>query len=225
MNDRQSNPFATKFVSAGRLAFAGLDENMLNRLAETLIQQNGHGQIIGAHGVGKTTLTYELEKRVMGLCEADSTFKFVRKTIGTRGRIRSANSTGQVELKEGFAGNRFQRGDSVAASVPIKTVLVLDGIGRMSWFQRLALIRSCQQKQIGLLVTSHHRVRGVKHLVTLAPDVARFESVFKTLTSDCEFQLSPQRLSEIFSDNDGNMREALMSCYDEFEASRAKTFC
>ena len=53
----------------------------------------------------------------------------------------------------------------------------------------------------------------------------RFTSVVEALTADCEFELSSERLSQVFLENRGNVREALMSCYDEFEASRARTAC
>ena len=86
IDDRISNPFATKFVTPGRLAFAGLGEKALDGLAETLIRQHGVYQIIGPHGVGKTTLTYNLEKRVERLCGSDTAFNFSRKTIGRTGR-------------------------------------------------------------------------------------------------------------------------------------------
>ena len=214
IDDRFSNPFATKFVTAGRLAFVGLSEGTLDQLAEALIRQNGNGQIIGPHGVGKTTLTFELEQRVGRLCGTGAAFKFIRKTIGPRGGVRFAMSVDQATREDDF-------GDSSSA----RTALVLDGIERLSWFQRLALIKSCQRKRIGLLLTSHRRVRGVRSLVELTPDLSRFESVVQALTADCEFQLPSERLREIFCKTQGNMREALMTCYDEFEASRAKTFC
>ena len=213
-----SNPFATKFVNAGRLDFVGLGEAELDRLAEALMHQNGNGQIIGRHGVGKTTLTFELEKRVASLRDSDSTYNFVRKTIGPRGTVRTPKSVSQTLKNESL-------GDPDSTSRTAKMVLVLDGVERLSWFQRLALIKSCQRKRIGLLITSHRPVWGVRILAELKPDFSRFESVFQTLTSGCEFKLSSERLREIFADNNGNMREALMSCYDEFEASRARTVC
>ena len=216
MIDECSNPFATKFLSAGRLPFIGLCENTLDRLAETLIRQGCHGQIVGPHGVGKTTLTFEIEKRMERLRGTGTAFKFIRKTIGSRGGVRLARSS--------MSGD-FLTSDSSPAMGFNKTILVLDGVERLSWFQRLALLKSCQRKRIGLLITSHRRIWGVPILVELDPDLSRFESVFKTLTTDNDFQLSSARLNEIFCDNEGNMREALMTCYDEFEASRAKTVC
>jgi len=145
-NGYSSNPFATRFVSSGRLGFIGLAEGALDQLAETLIQQNGNGQIVGPHGVGKTTLTYELENRIAECSDVNTPFNFVRKTIGPRGAM-------------------------------------------------------------------------------LEPDLERFTSVVEALTADREFELSSERLSQVFLENQGNVREALMSCYDEFEASRARTAC
>ena len=221
INDRVSNPFATKFVTPGRLAFAGLGEKALDGLAETLMRQHGIYQIIGPHGVGKTTLTYDLEERVERLCGSDTAFNFFRKTIGRSGGVRFANSSHHATWKGDIGENEFAGGDSSSA----ETLLVLDGVERLSWFQRLALHKSCQRKRIGLLLTTHRRVWGVRTLVELEPDFSRFESVCEELTFGHEFQLASQRLREIFSNAQGNMREALMTCYDDFEASRAKTAC
>ena len=216
-NGYSSNPFATRFVSSGRLRFIGLDEGALDQLAETLIQQNGNGQIVGPHGVGKTTLTYELENRIAECSVVNTPFNFVRKTIGPRGAIRSVDGSRMLVLDDDeFPANQ---------SASTQTVLVLDGYERLSWFQRIAVLKTCQRRRIGLLVTSHRVVWGVPKLVSLEPDIERFTSVVEALTADCEFELSSERLSQVFLENRGNVREALMSCYDEFEASRARTAC
>jgi len=77
-----SNPFSTRFLAPGKCRFVGLDEQTLNGLAEKLIQQNGNGQIVGPHGTGKTTLTFELQKRMAELSDTGDNYRFVRKTIG-----------------------------------------------------------------------------------------------------------------------------------------------
>ena len=202
--DWSSNPFSTRFVSPGQLSFIGMEEGWLDELAAVLIQQNGNGQIVGPHGVGKTTLSFELERRVARLNDTRTPFRFVRKIISPQQTIRSGHQSASFE------------------SSPQKTVLVLDGFERLSWFQRVALVKACQRKQIGLLLTTHRAVWGVPKLVSLKPDQDRFESVVKELTCDCEFQISRECLAEIFANNNGNIHESLMSCYDEFEANRAK---
>ena len=232
MDDRVSNPFATKFVGAGRLPFLGMVDETLDNLAETFVQQNFNGQIIGPHGVGKTTLTFELEKRVERLNGGRGpAFKFFRKIVGQRGAVRSiqpafaVNQIAQIAPQDIIRNDEFISGDSSPSLNRAKTVLVIDGVERLSWFQRVALVKSCQRKRIGLLLTCHRPIWGLPTLVELTPDLSQFESVFNALTADCEFQLSSQRLGEIFRDNNENAREALMSCYDEFEARRARTDC
>ena len=220
-----SNPFATKFVTAGRLDFVGLTDEKLDQIATTLIQQNGYGQIVGRHGVGKTTLTFELERRVARLCACDKAIQFFRKTVGPRGEIRTAKAANRAGVTGSVVGGNYLNDEKNPANRPAKVVLVLDGVDRLSWFQRLALIKSCQQKRIGLLITSHRRVWGLPVLVELESCFTQFKSVFETLTYGKQFQLSTERLHEIFTENDGDIREALMSCYDVFEASRASTAC
>ena len=204
--DWPSNPFSTRFLSPGQLSFVGLNDQTLNRIAEKLIQQNGNGQIVGPHGTGKTTLTFELQKRIASLNNTNTNYRFVRKTVGPRQTIRTSQP--------------------VAESSPhSKNILVLDGVELLSWLQRLALIKTCQRKRIGLLVTAHRPVWGLPVLVSTKPDRSQFEAIVRQLTRECDFQISTDRLNELYTNNNGNIREALMSCYDDFEASRAKTDC
>lgn len=210
-----SNPFSTRFLSPGKISFVGIDEPALDRLAERFIRQRGNGQIIGPHGTGKTTLTFELEKRIVRLNATSVQYRFVRKTIGPKQTIRSAQSLASFEIG---ADRRLLHRHSPNP----KTILVLDGIELLSWFQRIALIKTCRQKQIGLVVTSHRFIWGLPKLTTLRSDYRRFESIVQRLTCDCDFQISTERLTTIYQLHQGNIREALMSCYDEFEASRAK---
>ena len=167
IDDGMSNPFATKFIHSGRLAFVGLSDDELDRLAKLLIQQNGDGQIVGRHGVGKTTLTFELEQRVTRLCDPESAFRFVRKIIGPRGCVRSATATNQTMVGESSGGDGDLSREIDQKSGPAKIVLVLDGIERLSLFQRLALMKNCQRKQIGLLLTCHRPIWGARTLIEL----------------------------------------------------------
>ena len=152
--DWPSNPFSTRFLSPGQLSFVGLDDQALNELAEKLIQQNGNGQIVGPHGTGKTTLTFELQKRMARLSDTDINYHFVRKTIGPRRTIRTGKQASGFEDGEEPVFRQNQTPHS-------KTILVLDGIELLSWLQRIALIKTCLRKQIGLLVTSHRTVWGL----------------------------------------------------------------
>ena len=205
--DWPSNPFSTRFLSPGQLCFIGWDDQTLDGLAEKLIQQNGNGQIVGPHGTGKTTLTFELQKRIDRLNDTNTNYRFLRKTIGPRQTIR----TGKQQVAE--------------FKLHSKTILVLDGIELLSWLQRLTLIKTCQRKRIGLLVTSHRPVWGLPALASTKPDRSQLEAIVNQLTRDCDFKISTDRLNELYTNNNGNIREALMGCYDEFEASRAKTDC
>ena len=204
--DWPSNPFSTRFLSPGQLSFVGLDDQTLDGLAEKLIQQNGNGQIVGPHGTGKTTLTFELQKRIARLNDTNTNYRFVRKTVGPRQTIRTSEQAAEFNPHS-------------------KTILVLDGVELLSWLQRLALIKTCQRKRIGFLVTAHRPVWGLPVLVSTKPDRSQFEAIVRQLTRDCDFQISTDRLNELYTNNNGNIREALMSCYDDFEASRAKTDC
>ena len=56
----ERNPFSTRCVRPGRLAYEFSREMTAQQLAERLAGQGWWGQIVGPHGVGKSTLLHSL---------------------------------------------------------------------------------------------------------------------------------------------------------------------
>ena len=56
----EGNPFSTCCVRPGRLAYQCSDGTTVRQLAQRLAEHGWWGQIVGPHGVGKSTLLHSL---------------------------------------------------------------------------------------------------------------------------------------------------------------------
>jgi hypothetical protein len=63
---RGGNPFSTERVRPGALPFFGDDERSLDAVEKSFIRHGLRGQIVGPHGVGKSTLLKNLVERLQG---------------------------------------------------------------------------------------------------------------------------------------------------------------
>ena len=200
------NPFSTRHVAPGKVGFLGMPQAAIAALATDFFANGCQGQIIGPHGCGKSTLTFEIEKHIKA--QFPSRYSINRKTIGHRYRI--------------------QRTPSLQRKIHLRTdralpLLVLDGIEKLPWLQRIALLAHCRRKNIGLLATSHKPVWRLKVLLRLTPSPDTFVAVAQKLQNQSDNQISNARLRLIYDRADANIREALMICYDEWESQRCRS--
>jgi hypothetical protein len=107
----------------------------------------------------------------------------------------------------------------------VPDILVVDGAEQLSGWQRRRLIRNCQQRGIGLLVTSH-RSLGLPALVNtrVTRDLARQIVRELLLTwpptqswSETQLQSWLDRTDPLVNRYEGNLRELLFTLYDQFQ--------
>jgi replication-associated recombination protein RarA len=203
----ESNPFSTRFLCPSKNRFVGVENQTLRSFVDELIGNGLFGQIIGPHGCGKTTLTFEIERMIT--TARHEHFVFKRKTVGLDRRVRSG-----PKLNNAFPSH--------APGGPNRktSVLVLDGIERLTWLQRFALIRHCRRGKIGLLVTTHQPIWGLKLQLRLQPLLKNFLTLADRLQQKSQHQVGRARLEQIYRTCGGNIREALMACYDAWESQR-----
>lgn len=229
------NPFATRYVRPGQLAWIGSGTDALDRLASKFSQSmNSRAAIIGPHGSGKSTLLAHLVP-LLGKVEhyepADPASVVTTAAQLSRSpqlptrpviwlalrRKKFPPSVGTVQistaskspLKQIWASRKYwQRGG----------LLVLDGFEQLPLAMQWYTILHTRVRSMGLLVTAHHDVALKTLLRTeISLDLARevVVQVFQNQgrAAPQEFLAEPF-LQSLLAEERGNLREVLMRLYD-----------
>src|SRR6476469_9808642 len=106
----RSNPFATRFIRPGAIPFLFLDDDSAEAIVERLKANKWWGQIIGAHGSGKSTLVAML----IPLLEATG-----RQVVS-------------LKIRPGERGRPAIDKSSLSPT----TQLIVDGYEQLSWWSR-----------------------------------------------------------------------------------------
>jgi len=190
------NPFCTRRVRPGAISFlfpAGQD-------AETLVQrlqQNGWwGEIVGAHGAGKSALLATLIPRI--------------ELAGRHAAL--------VELHDGQRRLPLDLHRDCRLRPPM--VLIVDGYEQLSRWRRFLLKRRCRRRGWGLLVTAHASV-GLPELYRTAATPELAERIVGQLMEGQASPFTATELTERFARRGGNLRETLFDLYDLYEQRRS----
>jgi len=187
------NPFATRFLRPGAIPFLFSDGSDLGAFVSSFVKRHCFGQIVGPHGCGKSTLCFAMADRLK------SEFACVKYVT-----IRSAKD---VDVK------RYR--DGVGES---SVLTIVDGLERLALLQQQLMIKhllkmdSVHGVRNGLLITSHRPIKFVPMLTRLEPSFEAFKSVVDYL--DPKHCFDAKQLKQVFEQTHGNIREALMVCYD-----------
>jgi hypothetical protein len=189
------NPFCTRRIRPGAIPFlfpAGQD-------AETLVErlrQNGwRGEVVGAHGSGKSALLATLIPAIE----------------------REERHVALVELHDGQRRlpTDFDRDCRLRTSM----VLIVDGYEQLSRWRRWLLGRLCRRRGWGLLVTAHASVGLPPLYKTVAtPELAK--RIVSQLLAGQAAPLGATELTECLARRGGDLRETLFHLYDLFEENR-----
>ena len=217
MEPSNSNPFSAAAVSGGRLPYLFAEPSDEQELLQRLDQHQWIGQIVGAHGSGKTTLTHHLWKHAKSLFPA-----LVQVTI------RGGNQVQRQTSGEGFP-----------------RLFVVDGIERLSRVNRWLFLggfslqdsrhRNRAGQGDGLLVTGHRRLPWLPVVFKTSFDEVSLNRLTKELLpipfhagipdGDGDF-FSEQHWGEFSSSllqrHGSNGREILMEMYDLYEEKLRK---
>jgi hypothetical protein len=185
------NPFATRFVRPGAIGYLFPDDASPESLVDRLRQNRWHGEIVGPHGVGKSTLLATFVPRLI-----DAGRMVVNAAL--RGGERSLPSS--LDAWREWNEN---------------TQVVVDGYEQLSWWARRKLSRRVKERGAGLLVTSHAPT-GLPLLIEVSPRLDVAEQVVRSLVSSSEM-ISRDDIHQAFQDCGGNLRETLFRLYDLYE--------
>ena len=194
----KSNPFSTRYVQPGALAFLFPGGEGADQLVERLRQSSWWGQVLGPHGAGKTTLLHTLCPL---LEQAGRTIDWFTLHGGQR-RL-------SAEMTE-----RWEAWDS-------QTLVVVDGFEQLAWLARRRLRRQCRRSEAGLLVTCHQNA-GLPLLYKVQPELPIVLQLVAGLTESSPRLVDEQQVAQRFESWDGNVREVMFALYDLYELRRCE---
>lgn len=196
-----TNPFSTCRVRPGQLDFHFPASQDAHQLVDRLRAQKWRGQIVGRHGVGKTTL---LEALLPELAAAGRTVACWTLRGGQRR----------------WPAEMAQAADAWDAT----TLVIVDGYEQFNAWARWRLHRRCRAARAGLLVTSH-RDAGLPTLVDLTCSADMVQILVAKLLRDDPVCISPDEVSHAYAAHQGNVREVFFTLYDLYESRRAPVEC
>lgn len=191
-----SNPFSTRYTRPGAIPYRSLAQTSYPRLASLLNrirQEPGPFQIVGPHGVGKSTLLSHLLRQLSA--EGWET---------SRVRLSSEQRP------------RLPRGTPMAGGS--RCLLAIDGFEQLSWMQRRRMLWHARHER--LLFTTH-RPQAVETLASLRPDPRSFEAIVRYLLRNSRWPVTSEQIREVFEQSAGDLREGLFQLYDLYESSRS----
>ena len=185
-----ANPFSTCWIRPDSCSYRFRRPGQLGQLVEDLVRAGG-GQVVGPHGVGKSTLLFTLQEELVA-----------------RGY--------QVTRIQLHGGQRSLVAKRESQSPAAGSWLMIDGFEQLPAWRRWKLAWECRRRRIHLLVSSHrcHRFPFTWQL-SPGPEVAC--KLVDELQQDSRAVVSSQDVKRLFREHDGNLRELLFACYDLFE--------
>ena len=184
----RSNPFCTRHVRPGAIAFHFANGDEMAALLAVLAESGFRGEIVGPHGSGKSTLLASLSAAL----EAEG------RTV-----CHFTLSAGQ---------RRFRAAWRAAAAAA--DIVLVDGYEQLSWWARVSLRRFCRAR--GLVVTSH-RSTGLRRLVSTAPSAALAWRLVQALYGTAEPLVGRDEVDAACARCGGNLREVFFELYDLHE--------
>ena len=186
-----SNPFATRFIGPGAIDYLFPPGISPDSLAVELQRNNWRGSIIGPHGSGKSSLLAAL-----------------RPALEQLGRA--------IVFQQLQGGQRALDWPALAPRTWTKqTLVIVDGYEQLSRWQRWQLHARRWQRGAGLLVTAHQPVR-LPLLFMTKPTLELALGIVQRLLPESDDRILPADVAEAYTQQQGNLREMLLSLYDVF---------
>ncbi len=197
---------------------------MLDDVVANLDRCRFRGAIVGAHGVGKSSLLEHLVPRVGSIVyrrDAEGNETRPHEVVGRPKRAitwlqlrRSAPRTMQLPW----------------SALKPTDLLILDGYEQLRGWRRAWVVWRTRACRLGLLVTSHRHTL-LPTICQLHLDAKLAQQIIQQLlasharvnhsrAADSERLISLEEITQQLSISHGNIRELLMDCYDRFEQQR-----
>ncbi len=245
----QVNPFATRYVQPGMVAWFAAGTQSLATLERRFTDELGcRAAIVGPHGSGKSTLLEHLVPRLGRVRYREAAALPHEVPIVptvSRPTFSNAAARGQFspctqdlpskcpQTPRSITWLALRRGAQAAQRVALSrqhwqpgSLLVLDGFEQLSGWTQWRTIHATRRRRMGLLVTSHARL-ALNKLVQTETSLALVQHVIDRaqenagVTSPPELS-SPPLIAQLLQEEGGNVREVLMRLYDRVHAGLPK---
>lgn len=203
-----ANPFSTARVQPGSLPYLFATGESLSGLIDRLSRQRRRGQIVGPHGVGKSTLLVQLARELA----AAGDFVEVRR-IGPQQTTGSRMEYGHPRRVQ-LAGSR-----SPAGGGKQPRWLFVDGWEQLPTWRRWWIAESCRWRGVGLVATCHDD-GGLPELIRLEVNLERLCRLVANLLEGFPPWVSETDVKRLWERQPTNAREILFSLYDLYEVRR-----
>jgi len=162
------------------------------QLVERLRVGGWWGQVVGAHGSGKSSLLSALAP-----------------ALAAAGRrvISLALRDGQRSLGAGWRDLK---------AIDAHAQVVVDGYEQLSGWSRFRLKRRCRRLGAGLLATAHADV-GLSTLLNTAPDLAMAQRLVAGLLPPGDRTIAPDDVARAWHARESNLREVFFDLYRLYE--------
>jgi hypothetical protein len=192
MGATTENPFGARRIRPGALPYLFAADVDAASLAGRLRGNGWWGEIVGAHGTGKSALLAAMVP--------------VLEQHGQRVLL--------VELHDNQ--RRLPLDPKREHRIRPFTLLLIDGYEQLSRWSRFRLTRLCRRRNWGLLVTAHDSV-GLPHLYrsVITPESA--ERVVAQMMIGLPPLLTNREVSDCLARHHGDLREMLFELYDLYE--------
>ena len=201
-----SNPFSTRYTGLGRIPYLGVEAEQWSAWLDEWSSQGRVFQVVGQHGSGKSTLALDLAFRLAERLEASSGQRpWIRHQVVGTGAVRSRLLSSRLEDDWGRLPSHGRAG-----------ICVVDGLERLSWFQRCAVVRHHRRRGWPLLVTSHRALAGIPVLTRTTTRAEDLDRLVRHLAGTWDTGWNANGSQQLFDRHAGNLRECLMELYDRF---------
>ncbi len=195
----QTNPFATRFIQPGAIAYKRFDGGSVAELAQRFLELSSkRGSIVGPHGSGKSTLISSLVQE----------FKSHRPDLKIHQLRFSSNESTASSLNCSLRGWRHSE------------IVILDGYEQLTVWSKIKVAWTARIHSIHVLATAHQSISRFETLWETSVSETSSQWVVEQLLADRGGLEDPSELlkSEEWVNSRAkhgqNLRESLFDMYD-----------
>lgn len=191
---REDNPFATCWTRPGAMPYLPTADGSVDKLLAAWRLADGRGQIVGPHGVGKSTLLL-----AAGDALEDQGWE-VRSVVFGADQPSRPRPSALTDFRQATG-----------------RLLLIDGWEQLTTWRRWRLLRHCAAENVSVLATTHRATRWLPRLMTLAPTPRLISRLYHELVRERPSPVTESMALQAFEGAGCDIRETWFRLYDRHE--------